>query len=544
MKMRHLSNTHNPQSIAGKSAVSIIPGYGVVKKRKLCRSLFCYSLCLSLAILVFCASSFAQSASQRPNVIFIYADDLGYGDLSCYGATKIKTPNLDRLAASGLRFTNAHSTSATCTPSRYALMTGQYPWRKSGTGVLPGDAALIVPTDQLTLPKLFQKVGYKTGIVGKWHLGLGDAVDKNWNGEIKPGPNEVGFDDSFIFPATADRVPTVFLENHYVIGIDAADPIAVDYQKKIGDDPTGKEHPELLKMKASPGHGHDQTIVNGIGRIGFMSGGKTARWTDEEMPLTFLQKAKDFIAANKRQPFFLYYSVTEPHVPRMPSTVFKGRSGLGFRGDAILQLDWTVGEIVKQVREAGLEKNTLIIFTSDNGPVLDDGYADGAVTQLNGHTPWGPLRGGKYSAFEAGTRIPFLLSWPGKISKGVSEAMVCQMDLLASFASLLKQPIPAGDAMDSENLMPAFLGKTTSGRQVLVEQGGTLAVIRGKWKYIEPSAGAPFNKLTAIETGSLPSPQLYDLVNDLGERTNLAEKYPEKVAKLKALLQSIKNKNE
>ena len=492
--------------------------------------------------MVFCNRLFAQSAVQTPNVIFIYADDLGYGDLGRYGATKIKTPNLDRLAADGLRFTNAHSTSATCTPSRYALMTGQYPWRRSGTAILPGDAALIIPTDKTTLPKLFQKAGYQTGIVGKWHLGLGDAVDKAWNGEIKPGPNEVGFDYSFIFPATADRVPTVFLENHHVVALDTADPIAVDYQKKIGNEPTGKENPELLKMKASPGHGHDQTIVNGIGRIGYMSGGKTARWTDEEMPLTFLQKAKDFITANKQRPFFLYYSVTEPHVPRMPSTVFKGKSGLGFRGDAILQLDWTVGEILAQVQEAGLQKNTLIIFTSDNGPVLDDGYQDGAVTQQNGHTPWGPLRGGKYSAFEAGTRIPFIISWPGKIKPNVSDALVCQMDLLASFAGLFKQNIPAGDAMDSEALLPAFLGKTMKGRSALVEQGGPLAIISGGWKYIEPSNAAPFNKLTSIETGSSPAPQLYDLSKDIGERTNLAEKYPEKVKELQALLQAIKDK--
>lgn len=205
---------------------------------------------LAFLFLLFSATLFGQ---QRPNVIFIYADDLGYGDLGCYGATKIKTPNIDRLAVGGLRLTNAHSTSATCTPSRYALMTGQYPWRRSGTNILPGDAALIIPTDKTTLPKLFREAGYQTGIVGKWHLGLGDAVDKNWNGEIKPGPNEVGFDYSFIFPATADRVPTVFVENHRVVALDTSDPIAVDYQKKIGNDPTGNEYPELLKMKASRG---------------------------------------------------------------------------------------------------------------------------------------------------------------------------------------------------------------------------------------------------------------------------------------------------
>lgn len=250
---------------------------------------------------------------QKPNVVFILADDLGYGDLSCYGATKINTPNIDKLAKQGIRFTNAHSTSATCTPSRYAIMTGQYPWRKKGTEILPGDAALIVPTDKITLPSLFQKAKYQTGIVGKWHLGLGDTLEKEWNGELKPGPNELGFDYSFIFPATADRVPTVFIENHKVVALDTADPIRVDYKKLVGNDPTGKEHPELLKMKASLGH--DNTIVNGIGRIGYMSGGNRARWTDEEMPLTFLSKAKEFIETNKSNPFFLYYALTEPHVP-------------------------------------------------------------------------------------------------------------------------------------------------------------------------------------------------------------------------------------
>jgi len=294
-------------------------------------------------ILIACLACISVFAQQRPNVIFIMADDLGYGDASCYGATKISTPNIDKLAKQGLRFTNAHTTSATCTPSRYAFMTGNYPWRKQGTGILPGDAALIIPTDKTTLPSLFKKAGYKTAIVGKWHLGLGNSVAKDWNNEIKPGPLEVGFDYSFIFPATADRVPTVFMENHGVIGLDPTDPIAVDYAKKVGNDPTGNEHPELLKMKASPNHGHNNTIVNGIGRIGYMSGGNKARWTDEELPLTFLAKARGFLEENKQQPFFLYYALTEPHVPRMPSTMFRGKSELGYRGDAILQLDWAVG---------------------------------------------------------------------------------------------------------------------------------------------------------------------------------------------------------
>lgn len=508
---------------------------------------FIFQSLLIIAITLYGKAAFSQSknskaATSPPNVIFIYADDLGYGDLSCYGATKIKTPNLDKLAKQGVRFVNGHCTSATCTPSRYGLMTGQYPWRKSGTGVLPGDAALIIPTDKTTLPKVFKKAGYQTGIVGKWHLGLGEQVEKNWNGEIKPGPNETGFDYSFIFPATADRVPTVFVENHHVVALDTADPIAVDYRQKIGNEPTGKENPELLKLKATPNHGHNFTIINGIGRIGYMTGGKLARWTDEEMPLTFLQKAKNFIEENKRRSFFLYYSLTEPHVPRMSSTIFKGKSGLGLRGDAILQLDWAVGEIMKQVKQAGIEKNTIIIFSSDNGPVLDDGYLDGAVTQLNGHTPAGPLRGGKYSALEAGTRVPFIISWPGRVQPKVSDALVCQIDFIASFSKLLNQTIPAGEASDSENILDALLGKTTKGRSVLVQHGGALSVVKDGWKYITPNNG-PANtdpQLTNIETGNLATPQLYNLQEDIGEKNNLAEKFPERVKELAELLDKIK----
>jgi arylsulfatase A-like enzyme len=483
-------------------------------------------------------------AQQKPNVIIIMADDLGYGDASCYGATKISTPNIDKLASRGIRFTNAHSTSATCTPSRYALLTGQYPWRKKGTGILPGDAALIIPTDKTSLSSLFQKGGYATAIVGKWHLGLGSSLAKDWNGEVTPGPNEVGFDYSFIFPATADRVPTVFIENHRVIGLDAGDLIKVDYQKKVGNDPTGLENPELLKMKSSPNHGHNNTIVNGIGRIGYMSGGNKARWTDEEMPLTFLAKAKEFIEAKHNRPFFLYYALTEPHVPRMPSTMFKGKSSMGYRGDAILQLDWTVGEILKELEYLGIANNTLIVFSSDNGPVLDDGYVDEAVTKQNGHMPAGLLRGGKYSIFEAGTRVPCIVSWPAKIKPGVSDAMICQMDLLASFSSLLKIKLPAGDAMDSEDVLGALLGKSTKARKVLVEQGlQSIAIIQDNWKYIEPNDGPTMNVLTNTALGNSQQPQLYDLENDIGEKNNLADKYPQKLSELIRLLQNEKEGN-
>lgn len=486
------------------------------------------------------ALSQQRGTTASPNVIIIYTDDLGYGDLSCYGATKIFTPNIDKLASEGIRFTNGHSTSATCTPSRYALLTGEYPWRRKGVAILPGDAALVISTDKTTLPLLFKKAGYKTGIVGKWHLGLGNTVEKNWNAEIRPGPNETGFDYSFIFPATADRVPTVFMENRRVIALDSLDPILVSYNKRVGKDPTGNDYPELLKMRSSRNHGHDNTIVNGIGRIGYMSGGRKARWTDEEMPLTFLAKAKEFIEENKHRQFFLYYSLTEPHVPRMPSTMFRGKSDLGYRGDAILQIDWTVGEIMKQLVCLGLSEDTMVIFTSDNGPVLDDGYEDEAVTKINGHTPSGPLRGGKYSAFEAGTRVPWILRWPASVDPEVSDALVSQVDLLASFARFLNHPLAQNEGPDSFDMLDVLLGKTKSGRDVLVQQGGALSLVRGNWKYIEPRNGPSFSPLTGIELGNSPDPQLYYLGDDIGEKNNIANQYPEKVEELSTLLRKIK----
>jgi arylsulfatase A-like enzyme len=272
-----------------------------------------------------------------------------------------------------------------------------------------------------------------------------------------------------------------------------------------------------------------------------MTGGTKARWTDEEMPLTFLFQSLQFLENNKGKPFFLFHAFTEPHVPRMPSTFFKGKSGLGYRGDAILQLDWTVGQIMNKLEQLGIAHNTMIILSSDNGPVLDDGYEDEAVTALNGHTPWGPLRGGKYSAFEAGTRVPFIISWPGGIKPGVSNAMISQIDLMASFAAFFKQTIPVGDAPDSENQLQAMLGKSQTGRKMMVKQGmQTLSITQGEWKYIEPGKGPANSGLTNIETGNNPLPQLYNLKADPGERNNLATQFPDQVNQLAGLLKKIR----
>ncbi|MGJ7029599.1 sulfatase family protein [Niabella hirudinis] len=472
-------------------------------------------------VVVLLACLLNAAAQQKPNVILIYVDDLGYGDLGCYGARQIQTPHVDALAQKGMRFTNAHSTSATCTPSRYALMTGEYPWRDRGHNILPGDAPLIVPVDKITLPGVFKRAGYKTGIVGKWHLGLGETTQKNWNEVVRPGPNETGFDYSFIFPATADRVPTVFMENGKVVGLPGDDTIEVNYRTKIGDEPTGKEHPELLKLQASAGH--NATIVNGIGRIGFMKGGKQARWTDEELAPTFLTKAQQFIDDHKNGPFFLYYAINDIHVPRMPATMFKGRSTMGYRGDAILEMDWVVGEITKQLRQSGIEKNTVIIFSSDNGPVLDDGYADEAEQKVGSHRPAGPLRGWKTSIYEGGTRVPFIVYWPGKVKPGTSDALVSQMDLLTSFASYLKVPVKKGEAPDAENHIKALMGTDPRGRTVLVEEGyNDLAIVKEGWKYIPASKKRP--------------EQLFNLSRDLPEKKEVSKQYPQKVKELREAL--------
>jgi arylsulfatase A-like enzyme len=508
----------------------------MMSAHSLSRRDFMKSLSVAAAAALFPVRLKAAEA-RGPNIVLIYADDLGYGDVSCYGATNFKTPNIDSLASAGVRFTHAHSPSATCTPSRYAMLTGQYAWRKRGTGVLPGDARLIIEPGRTTLPSILQKAGYTTGVVGKWHLGLG-AAELDWNGDITPGPLDIGFDYSFLIPATGDRVPCVFVENRRVVGLDPSDPIQVSFGQPVGNEPTGKDHPELLKMH--PSHGHNQTIVNGISRIGYMSGGKAARWVDEDIADTITAKATAFINKHKDKPFFLYFATHDIHVPRVPHPRFVGKSGLGPRGDAIIQLDWCVGEILKTLDRLNLTDNTLVIFTSDNGPVVDDGYKDEAVEKLDGHKPAGPLRGGKYSAFDAGTRVPFIVRWPARVKLGSSDALACQIDLPASLAALTGQRLAREDAPDSFDILGALLGRTQTGRDHLVEHAGTLSLIKGPWKYIQPSRGARYNRNTNTELGNDPEPQLYNLTSDIGEKNNVASEHPDIVAELSALLKKIR----
>jgi len=467
-------------------------------------------------------------ATEQPNIVVILSDDVGYGDLGCYGGTNIRTPNLDKLAAHGLRFTDAHSSSATCTPSRYSMITGEYAWRKKGTGVLPGDAPLIVEPGRHTVPSLLKQAGYTTGCVGKWHLGLGNG-NIDWNGDIRPGPLEVGFDYCFIIPATGDRVPCVYVENHRVAGLDPKDPIRVSYDKKIGDEPTGRERPDLLRIKLSAGH--DGTIINGISRIGYMSGGRSARWVDEEMAGVLTRKAVSFIEQNRMKPFYLYFAPHDIHVPRVPNRRFRGASACGVRCDVIEQLDWCVGELVSSLDRLKLLDNTLVIFTSDNGPVVDDGYADGSTEALDGHRPAGPFRGGKYSIYEGGTRIPFIAAWPARIKPGVSAALIGQVDLLATFAALLGRPLPENAGPDSFNVLPALVGDSPHGRDHIVEHSGPIALRQQQWKLIPPRVG-PGGKITAPV-------ELYDLSTDIGETKNIAAAHPQRVKEMLGLLKKI-----
>ncbi|MEM8484829.1 MAG: arylsulfatase [Bacteroidota bacterium] len=496
-----------------------------------------------LLLLAGCAvpsDSATDNSSTAPNVVLIYADDLGYGDVSSYGATAVATPHIDRIAEQGILFTDAHAPSATCTPSRYALLTGQYAWRKAGTGIARGDAAMIIDPDQVTLPDVLKRANYTTSVVGKWHLGLGPDGGPDWNGDIKPGPLEIGFDEAFLIPATGDRVPTVYVENHRVVDLDPADPITVSFKGPIGTDPTGKANPELLKMH--PSHGHDMTIVNSISRIGYMTGGNAARWVDEDMADIITARAVDFIEREHNAPFFLFFSLHDIHVPRVPHPRFVGKSGMGPRGDVILQTDWSVGQVLDALEAQGLADNTMVIFTSDNGPVIDDGYEDEAVTLLGDHNPSGPFRGGKYSAFEAGTRVPFLLSWPAEVEPARSDALVSQVDLMGSLTRLAGVQLAAGEGPDSFDATATLLGTDPDGREYLIEHNaaGTLSLIHQGWKYIEPSDARAYNQQTDIELGNDPAPQLYNLSEDIGETTNLAPTTTEKAAEMAAFLEEIK----
>lgn len=463
------------------------------------------------------------------------ADDLGYGDVSCYGTTSLKTPHIDRLASEGLKFTSGYCSASTCTPTRYSFLTGTYAFRRPGTGIAAPNNPAIIKPGTVTLPGLLRKAGYRTAVIGKWHLGLGGTNGPAWNADLKPGPLEIGFDHCFLLPTTNDRVPQVYVQDHRVPNLDPADPLWVGNKKPSPDHPTGLTHRSTLKMDWS--HGHNGTIHNGISRIGFYTGGKTARFRDEDLADEWVKRSVAWIEKNRDQPFFLFFSSHDLHVPRMPHERFHGKSGLGFRGDSIVQLDWCVGQLMDSLKRLKLDQSTLVVFCSDNGPVLDDGYKDGAIQKLGEHRPAGPFGGGKYSVMEGGTRTPLITHWPGTIRPGVSEQVVCTIDFASSFAAMTGVPMPAEACLDSLNVLGALLGETDAvGRDHLVQQDngrrGNYGLRVGNWKLQRHDSKRRRNAKLRLKGRKVPRYMLYRIDSDPGETTDVLDKFRQRAQRM------------
>ncbi len=485
-----------------------------------------------------------QSQSAPPNVIVIMADDLGYGDLSCYGATSLQTPNIDKLANEGIRFTNGYCSASTCTPTRYSMLTGNYAFRTKGTGIAPPNSPSIIKPGTETVASILKRAGYQTAVVGKWHLGLGGESGPDWNGDLKPGPLEIGFDSCFLLPTTNDRVPQVYVEDHKVLNLDPADPLWVGMKKPAEDHHTGITHREALKMDWS--HGHNMTIHNGISRIGFYTGGHKARFRDEDLADKWVEKSNAFIQQNVDKPFFLFFSSHDIHVPRMPHERFQGSTTMGYRGDSIMQMDWCVGELMKTLDRLQLAEKTLVIFCSDNGPVMDDGYKDGALEQLGSHRAGGVLTGGKYSVYEGGTRTPLITRWKGKVKPGVSDKIVCTIDIAASLAALTDQSLAEDACTDSLNVLDAFLGEATAkGRDHLVQQdngnNGAFGLRVGNWKLHKYGKNKARNVVVEQKLANTKKPdyQLFNLEKDLAEQNDVLADNPKIADELKKRLEQI-----
>ena len=500
---------------------------------------------LLLAFLSICATSQvqAQDNDQHPNIILINADDLGYGDLSCYGATQVSTPNIDRLAAEGRRFTDAHSTSAVCSPSRYGLLTGRYPLRKNFWGPAGLREPLTIDTGFTTLASLLDAAGYETAIIGKWHLGFG-TDEPNWNGALKPGPLELGFDYYFGTPTVNSGPPYVYVENHHVVGLDPKDPF--EYRKES----VTKKYPE-------------KGGYTGIG------GADDAHrlYVDDMIGTTLKDKALEWLDHQRQdRPFFLYFSTTNIHHPFTPAPQFVGTSDCGLYGDFIHELDWMVGEILNKLDEKQFTQNTLVIFTSDNGGML---HVTGQKAWSAGHRMNGKLLGYKFGAWEGGHRVPFLARWPGKIpAQSISTHLISQVDLLATFAAIVDQPLEEGQGLDSINQVANFkedLEEPIRKNLVITPNSPMhLSVRKDKWVYIPLQgsggfqgkkagdhllAGPPALKFAGRTNSDItdgayrpdaPQAQLYNLETDPFQSTNVITEYPEKAEELAALLMRYK----
>lgn len=450
----------------------------------------------------------------------ILADDVGWGDAGCYGATKVKTPNIDRLAREGQRFENGHASAAVCTPTRYSILTGQYAWRQNGAGlgkgVANGDSPLLIPTDMTTAQGLLRQAGYRTGIIGKWHLGFG-LTKPDYNEELRPGPLEIGFQEFFGIPATNDRIPTVFVRDHRVAGLDPADPIQYTYNK---------QEAESQGMSA---------WAAGINRIGWAKGGKSAWWKDTEIAENHTSEAIKFLERNKDNKFFLYLAPHQVHAPKIPSPRFAGSSGLGARADLLNELDACVGEILQTLDRLNLAKDTLIIYSSDNGAYVND---------ESGHRPTGPFRGIKSQLWEGGHRVPFIVRWPARIQPGVSTDLVSTIDVPATICAAAGIALPKDSLPDSFNLLPSLLvEKNAPKRDYLIVQSGNgdLAVCSGPWKYIPNLAVADGWKSPKKGPQTPDRPGLFDLSKDPGETKNLVEEQAAEAQRLADLLAKAKS---
>ena len=499
----------------------------------------------ALSLLITESSVAAEKLSaERPNVVVIMADDMGYGDLSCYGAHSLQTPHLDRLAAGGVRFTSGYCSASTCTPTRYSLLTGTYAFRGERTGIAPPNSPSIIAPGTETVASILGRAGYATAVIGKWHLGLGGPDGPDWNGDLKPGPLEIGFDTCFLLPTTNDRVPQVYVHDHRVPNLDPADPLWVGMKKPSPDHPTGLTHRDSLKMDWS--HGHNSTIHNGISRIGFYTGGHAARFRDEDLADEWVNRSVSFMEEHQDEPFFLFFSSHDLHVPRVPHERFQGSTKLGFRGDSIVQLDWCVGELMKALERLNLTEKTLVVFCSDNGPVMDDGYKDEALEKLGDHRAAGPFTGGKYSVYEGGTRTPFITSWKGRIQPQVSDEVVCTIDLAASLAALTGQTLPDDACLDSFDVLGALLGdRDARGRDHLVQQdngrSGSYGLRVGDWKLQRHDRSSSHNQVVEkqLESTRVPKFQLFNLADDPAEKKNVIDQHPEVAEKLQQQLQKI-----
>lgn len=494
----------------------------------------------------------AVRAADPPNVVFIFADDLGYGDLGCYGATKVKTPNIDTLAKEGRRFTDVHSASAVCTPSRYALLTGEYPLRANGGkgvwGPSPVTSGLIIDTDKFTLADVFKGKGYATAAMGKWHLGFGEGTNK-WQEPLRPGPQDLGFDYYFGLPVVNSCPPYVYVENDRIVGSDPADPLIYVGRNAKGTTPITPIPPEASQRTAN-----------------MFKGAVEAHklYNDYTVGTVLAGKAVDWITDNKQKPFFFYLATTHIHHPFTPGSNFQGKSDAELYGDFIQELDWMVGEVTGCLEKNGLSENTMVIFTSDNGGMLNLG---GRNAVKAGHKINGDLLGFKFGVWEGGHRVPFIAKWPGKIKAGSqSDQLICNVDMLATFMALTGQGSKPIKGKDSINVLPALLGdpKENIRKDLLLaaHKQTHLSLRKGKWMYIparssggftgsKPNQHAWGGPAATAFVGSVnsdienkrikkdaPPAQLYDLEADVNQTKNLYNEYPEVVQEMEALLKT------